>query len=106
MMPERSVDGKESINLHDEDVNATIGEGEKPKELIHTEACSRIFTNICFLDNNRYDAVAEKKRDVSVVDVSCVGQVDVDEDAEEHHGHHHPGLDQAYLHVRDIYVAG
>ena len=121
MMPERSVDGKESINLHDDDVNATTGEGEEPKEVINTEACSRISTDICFLDNNRYDAVAEKKRDASeviylkdmdwhnlvpVVAVSRVGQVDVDEDAEEHHGHHHPDHDQAYLHVRDIYVAG
>ena len=33
-MPERSADSKESVNLHDDDVNATIGEGEESKEVV------------------------------------------------------------------------
>ena len=117
VMPERSADSKESVNLHDD----TIGEGEEPKEVVNTKACCRISTDVCFLDNNGYDAITEKKRDpkevidlkdmdwhnlVPVVTVSLVGQHDVDEDAEEHHGYCHPGHDQAYLHVIDIYVAG
>ena len=121
MMPEWSIDGKKSINLHYDDVDASIRECEEPKEMVNTKMCQIISPDIRFLENNWCYAIQEKHwhadeiidlKDmnrhhiVPVVVVSLAGDHNVDEDAQEHHGHGHPRHDQAYLHERNIDVAG